>query len=605
MGRIEFEDWKNKCGIEKYGNDKEKTRAKAEEYKNNNFGGKNQFVITFKQWAELEGEDMNNFKTFVLTGANNFYIENNENERVSSQNLKNFPDKEYFNNWDFYKINDKKNITEITSSSLYEEINDENGKDRIYYFYTMLFLWCLKKAEGKMDPSVASGGGTGLFIKLKNTTDVHLGINADKLGDRAQKLIKEYLIDDYHDYKIIFTPKNKNNGGNNDMTEVNTKDNTNIDINELIERKISKHQQIIFTGAPGTGKTHSVREYVKKETKNDENRYKFVQFHSSYDYTDFVEGIRPVPKDGDGENMFVRMDGTFKAFCRKIVEKNIETLKENYGFSDSDINDLYYEYESKKDNEKIKQKRKDNAIKIKNIIKKARDEKTDDFPEYYFIIDEINRADLSKVFGELMFGLEEDYRGVQNRFPTQYSNLPTYCMADKTEKAVLKNDDCFKKGFFVPENLTIIGTMNDIDRSVETFDFALRRRFAWVEIKANKVMLNSVVAINSKENEEIDNEEVNKIVKQIINMNKVISEDKGKKLGLNESYHIGPAYFKNLFNGNDVKENLITIFDEKIEPILREYTRGRDSKTISDFVDKCREKLLDEKSNNSGEETDE
>ena len=204
-------------------------------------------------------------------------------------------------------------------------------------------------------------------------------------------------------------------------------DDKNIEIKELVKSKINAYKQIIFTGAPGTGKTYSVREYIKEKTGSDESRYKFVQFHSSYDYTDFVEGIRPAPKN-EGENMFVRMDGTFKAFCRTIVEKNEEEKK---------------------------------------------------YPEYYFVIDEINRADLSKVFGELMFGLEEGYRGEENRFPTQYNNLPTYHMSEG--KAERIEDDCFKDGFYVPENLTIIGTMNDIDRSVETFDFALRRRFQWVE----------------------------------------------------------------------------------------------------------------------------
>ena len=99
----------------------------------------------------------------------------------------------------------------------------------------------------------------------------------------------------------------------------------------------------------------------------------------------------------------------------------------------------------------------------------------------YFIIDEINRADLSKVFGELMFCLEKNYRGPQNAIPTQYSNLPVY--ETKKNKGVEPiGSDCFEDGFYIPDNIVIIGTMNDIDRSVDSFDYALRRRFKWINV---------------------------------------------------------------------------------------------------------------------------
>lgn len=116
----------------------------------------------------------------------------------------------------------------------------------------------------------------------------------------------------------------------------------------------SEKKQVIFTGAPGTGKTFSVEKYVKDTTKQEGSehpRWEFVQFHSSYDYTDFVEGLRPVQIDD--KMVFVRMDGTFKAFCRRVTEAN-----------------------NKDEN-------------------------------YYFIIDMINRADLGRVFGELMYCFEK------------------------------------------------------------------------------------------------------------------------------------------------------------------------------------------------------
>lgn len=126
--------------------------------------------------------------------------------------------------------------------------------------------------------------------------------------------------------------------------------------------------QIILTGAPGTGKTRMAKEIAG-------SHYKLVQFHPSYDYTDFVEGLRPVEEEG--KMVFRKVDGIFKEFCRKVVE------------------------EGKKDE------------------------------KYFFLIDEINRADLSKVFGELMFCLETDKRGEDNAIQTQYQNLPTYDVKEK------------------------------------------------------------------------------------------------------------------------------------------------------------------------------
>lgn len=413
-------------------------------------------------------------------------------------------------------------------------------------FYTIIVLWCLKeKGENIVDsfPNnyLISSGNTGRLIEVKDK-EIHLGVTAKKLNKRIPYLIKNYLRD-YYAYKVIFTPNIKNSSnsignGGNAMSE-NNKD---FNIKDIIKEKIEKHKQIIFTGAPGTGKTYAVKQCVKTLVNDDDSRYKFVQFHASYDYTDFVEGIRPMPNVKSGKNIFVRVDGQFKSFCRMIVEAN----------------------------------------------------KPDDM--YYFIIDEINRADLSKVFGELMYGLEESYRGKDNRFDTQYQNLPTYKYDKKENKAVKIENDVFADGFYVPENLTIIGTMNDIDRSVETFDFALRRRFTWVEIKANDVMLNSVAKINGR-----STDNVSKTVEKIIAMNNVISGDTGKSLGLNESYHIVPAYFKNLFDEDD-NDNLETIFSERIEPLLREYVRGRSADKINNFITECKKILLAEVSGDTDAE---
>jgi 5-methylcytosine-specific restriction protein B len=140
-------------------------------------------------------------------------------------------------------------------------------------------------------------------------------------------------------------------------------------MNDYIESKIKlliENKNLILTGAPGTGKTFLARKIAEKMTENVSNsgdHIGFVQFHPSYDYTDFVEGLRPF---GMGQIGFERQDGIFKAFCKKALE-NTKEPKE----------------------------------------------------PYVFIIDEINRGEISKIFGELFFSIEAGYRGEKGRVQTQ------------------------------------------------------------------------------------------------------------------------------------------------------------------------------------------
>ena len=347
---------------------------------------------------------------------------------------------------------------------------------------------------------------------------------------------------------------------NNAMNEKNKHAPSNL--NDIVEEAIDKNKQVIFTGAPGTGKTYTVRKFVKEHTQ-DESQYKFVQFHPSYDYSDFVEGLRPVVTKDSPDPTFVRLDGTFKQFCRSIVEKELETFC-------SDFRDL----SAPEKREKLKDYY--NAVKEGTF----QGEET----AYYFLIDEINRADLSKVFGELMFGLEESYRGIENRFDTQYKNLKTYQVDPDTGIASPMAFDCFADGFFIPQNLHLIGTMNDIDRSVESFDFALRRRFRWIDVKANEIMESSLKAMSVPNPEDI--------ARKAIKMNNCLS---GFSFGLGEAYHIGPAYFKSMSAGEKLKEDLKEVFSHRIEPLLREYTRGQNAGKVEELIQKCEEKLLENK----------
>ncbi len=206
---------------------------------------------------------------------------------------------------------------------------------------------------------------------------------------------------------------------------------------------------VILYGPPGTGKTYSVMQMIKLLCKGDSEQYKHIQFHPSYTYEDFIEGIKPKGVGKDGNIKFELVNGHFKEFCIKVKKLNEEAIEEY-----------------KKNNPKDK--------KLKNLK----------LEPYFFIVDEINRANLSSVFGETLSLLEKDYRhvvtdeGDNGLIATQYSAL-IEALDDKKGLAYHTN----KKGkveFGIPNNIYFIGMMNDVDKSIDTFDLALRRRFKWI-----------------------------------------------------------------------------------------------------------------------------
>lgn len=359
-------------------------------------------------------------------------------------------------------------------------------------------------------------------------------------------------------------------------------------VNLLIENK-----NIILTGAPGTGKTHLARQMAKKiigvntdEELEQSGRFAFVQFHPSYDYTDFVEGLRPTQPNENGIISFELKNGIFKEFClsAKFASEKLEYPKDftfnNYilylernddiGESGKDkyarsIKQLLGELPTKSGGQKVdfepytldelcehqeEIKQLDNRINRKgffitsvNHLNKFREalisgEFDSSDTKYVFIVDEINRGEISKIFGELFFSIDPSYRGKKGSVKTQYSNL----------------HDSDSESFYIPENVYIIGSMNDIDRSVESFDFAMRRRFAWVEITAEK----SAEHMNLPE----------PIKNKMSSLNKTISSI----ASLNDSYHIGGAYF--LDSNGQPREDYDNVWNLRIEPLLKEYLRG-------------------------------
>lgn len=359
---------------------------------------------------------------------------------------------------------------------------------------------------------------------------------------------------------------------------------------------LKANKNLVLTGAPGTGKTYLAKEIAKAMDAEVE----FVQFHPSYDYTDFVEGLRPID-EGEGHINFERKDGVFKKFCKRALYKDSECLLECWNllvrhlasksehtelsFHSKDVFASYITFNKETSCIEIANYRMvagskieapaysfsfDKLLSIYNgLYSKANDDynhgkmvlgvlynyfgliphnKIGNEKTYVFIIDEINRGELSKIFGELFYAIDPGYRGEKGKVKTQYQNL-------------IDKDDLFSEGFYVPENVYILATMNDIDRSVESMDFALRRRFAWKEIKP-KERLDML-------SEKLDQETCTKAVRVMTALNNEIS----KTRGLGSAYQIGPAYFLRL-DENHYDGDFMALWDMHIEILLKEYLRG-------------------------------
>lgn len=244
--------------------------------------------------------------------------------------------------------------------------------------------------------------------------------------------------------------------------------------NSLV-RMLKTKKNIILQGAPGVGKTFAAKRLAFSIMgEKDHSRIEFVQFHQNYSYEDFVMGYKP---DGNG---FTLKNGVFYEFCKKA--------------------------------------------------------ESDPEKEYFFIIDEINRGNMSKIFGELLMLIEKGYRGESMKLA--YSEIP----------------------FSVPKNLYIIGMMNTADRSLAMIDYALRRRFSFFDMEPGFDSDGFIAYRKSLHNEKLDN-----LVTELKALNNAIADDKslGKGFCIGHSYLCDPE--------NCAEANLKNVVDFDILPMLAEY----------------------------------
>ena len=416
----------------------------------------------------------------------------------------------------------------------------------------------------------------------------------------------------HNNIELYFTTQWGNNGGECDnvnkvinfageegyQVEILENDTPNINnvSNTLVNNSNIRIKNIILYGSPGVGKTHNTNKLIsliesgvaekeifsriKNNEQNDgvninniKDRVKFITFHQSFGYEDFIEGFRPneegniqlekgifleICKDAEenllksGEETRVPFSDAFKTIFKEKIENEesvtVSLKRAGSFFKVTDYNDktIYFEKQSGNTNhtlsiatlEKMYDAEKNDFIngglavyyepildKLLEIKRKSVVEQVDR-KNYYLVIDEINRGNISKIFGELITLIEEDKRDTLE-VTLPYSKMP----------------------FKIPSNLYIIGTMNSTDKSIALIDIALRRRFTFLKMEPNLELIDNVKARN--------------IMKQL---NEKITDTLGA------DYVLGHSYFMKIEKDNN--DDLGFVMEYKIKPLLEEYFYG-------------------------------
>ncbi|MEI7638241.1 MAG: AAA family ATPase [Syntrophus sp. (in: bacteria)] len=400
------------------------------------------------------------------------------------------------------------------------------------------------------------------------TLEVSTTVDSGKFNQVFSWLAREKIIDDYpEDYDQGWFAKNQfliSAIKREFLSELKNEQTDEFYLSQFVwvlyenlANPFSLKKQVVKYGAPGTGKTYLARqqtsllfdiwkeEFAPNSAYTHNGQIEFVQFHPSFSYEDFMEGLRPI-LDGNGSSQLTLQNGIFKDFCCKAGKWEIDVYK--LGLStdwDSLTIEILLPYK-----EKLSGAHWNHIFELHDLLKFV----ADAVPPFFFIIDEINRAELSRVFGELMYCLE--YRGVKGRVKTQYANL------NNEKTGMLFEDQGYT--FFIPSNIYLIGTMNTIDRSVESFDFALRRRFRWEEVMPDTGLLEYHLSEYQKA--------WIKLAENLESLNEQIARE--PLLGYN--YRIGHAYLMNMkyptsLTLTEVRDR---IWDDSIRPLLQEYLRG-------------------------------
>ena len=302
------------------------------------------------------------------------------------------------------------------------------------------------------------------------------------------------------------------------------------------------HKNLLLTGVSGTGKTYLAQQVARALVGNvsKPGQIEQVAFHPSYDYADFVEGLRP---SGAG---FVLEPGCFKSFCGRALEQP-------------------------------------------------------DQP-FVFIIDDFNQGDVRTILGEVVMLLDPDYRGVEHRIKTQYHSVlvRSYQAALAARDQVAISSIKFADGFFVPHNVFVIATMNEFEGRAEPLDSAVRRRFVCYELKPQdrlnmlkEANLACSVQVKGAQDKLTAAHFYDQAAARCTRLNQAICAEPS----LGPDYQVGPAFLLKTLNyinlawevsEESVSDALNQVWDQSLAPLLRTYLWGKSASDLTKLLLKLR-----------------